>query len=633
MHIDNPLALLGLPIVGGLIVLMYILKLKRKDVIVSSTYLWRQVIRDVQANAPFQKLRRNLLLLLQLIIAALVILALALPFFYSSGLGGRNIVVIVDTSASMQSTDVKPSRLDEARRKAYDQINSLRAGDMMMLLSASSRPEALTGFSNEKTELKRALDLLKPHDTPTNMRDALNLAADLVASRNAGDSGEIVLISDGGFEAQTSGVGPSGPTQQYTLANLNLGKTHVDFIPVGTGHDNVGITAVDFRRNLGTEQKSVELLVVTHNYGGAPRKFVEEIYSDKDLVEAHEITLAPDSEDTEPYDIPEPENPTQMQVKLDVKDDLAVDNSASLILKPRKTLKVLLVGKENIFLENALKVDPGVELSKAANYSSGKGFDVVVFNEAAPSKLPEGNYLFIHCTSDQAPVKTSGSVDNVSAADWERDDPVLRYVDFGTDLFGSAMKAEPAGWGRQLAVAESGSLIVAGEKNRMRAVFVGFDLMQTRFMLNVSFPILISDSVRWLGTGGDDSELGEIHTGDPISIPAAIGTGALTVLKPDGVRREISTAEQGGAVFADTDLAGQYQVTGKGFQYAFAANLASASESDITPHRSLAVMDNPTASAGRKIKTPVPLMPLLALLGLVVLCVEWWVFHRRAYVS
>src|SRR5579862_2823289 len=139
MHFDFAKALFGLPIIGGLIVLMYILKLKRKDVIVSSTFLWRQVIRDVQANAPFQKLRRNLLLLLQLIIASLIIFALARPFFLAYGIGGRNIVVIVDTSASMQSTDEKPSRLEQARRKAYDEINGLRPGDMMMILSASSR--------------------------------------------------------------------------------------------------------------------------------------------------------------------------------------------------------------------------------------------------------------------------------------------------------------------------------------------------------------------------------------------------------------------------------------------------------------------------------------------------------------
>src|SRR5450432_2686060 len=102
MHLISPLNLLWALPIGGLIVVMYILKLRRKDVVVSSTFLWRQVIRDVQANAPFQKLRKNLLLLLQLIIAGLVIFALARPLWRTYGIGGRNIVLIVDTSASMR---------------------------------------------------------------------------------------------------------------------------------------------------------------------------------------------------------------------------------------------------------------------------------------------------------------------------------------------------------------------------------------------------------------------------------------------------------------------------------------------------------------------------------------------------
>src|SRR5438309_9747778 len=100
MHFLNLWYLLWTLPIGGLIVVMYILKLRRKDVIVSSTFLWRQVIRDVQANAPFQKLRKNLLLLLQLMAAGLIVFALARPFLPFLANGGRNVVVIVDTSAS-----------------------------------------------------------------------------------------------------------------------------------------------------------------------------------------------------------------------------------------------------------------------------------------------------------------------------------------------------------------------------------------------------------------------------------------------------------------------------------------------------------------------------------------------------
>src|SRR2546430_16300373 len=106
MNLAAPLNLLWLPLIGGLIVLMYILKLRRRDVVVSSTWLWRQVIRDVQANAPFQKLRKNLLLFLQLLAILFLVLLLARPFWKGRGLGGRSVVILVDNSPSMRATGI-----------------------------------------------------------------------------------------------------------------------------------------------------------------------------------------------------------------------------------------------------------------------------------------------------------------------------------------------------------------------------------------------------------------------------------------------------------------------------------------------------------------------------------------------
>ena len=643
MHFASLSALLLLPVIGGLIVLMYILKLRRKDVVVASTYLWRQVIRDVQANAPFQKLRKNLLLFLQLLIAALLIFALARPFTRTLNTGGRSIVLVLDSSASMRATDVLPSRFDAAKQEAQQIVNHMGAGDMMMVISAYSRPEAVSGFSSEKSELRRVIDGLKPHDTPTNMRDALNLAADLVAGRNNGEAGRIELVSDGGFEAGDGNAGSSGSggtETQYTLANLNLGKTHVAFHPIGKGRDNVGITAVDFRRSLGGE-KTVQLLVVTHNFSGQPKKFNEEIYIEDSLFDAHEVSLPANGESTEAYYVQEPEKPVKMRVRLDVKDDLASDNEAVLILRPRKMLSVLLVGGENMWLENALKVDPGVTLSKSATYPAdrAKAYDVIVFNEAAPARLPEGNYLFLHCTSDQSPAKISkeknNEKDNVGFADTERDQPALRYVDFGSENLLGVYKASPLGWGKEIAVGETGSLIVTGEKNKMRAEFISFSLDKSvHFMLTVAFPIFISNSVRWLGTGSDDSERAHVHSGDTLTIPAPPGAGRLTVTKPDGGKREVVVGERGGAIFDNVDEVGVYKVAGSNYpEYTFAANLASTSESDITPHKSLAILENATPPSTRKVLTQQELLPYLAFLALLVLVIEWYVFHRRIHLN
>jgi hypothetical protein len=617
MNFLAPWNLLWLLPIGGLIVLMYILKLRRKDVVVSSTLLWRQVIRDTQANAPFQKLRKNLLLCLQLFTASLLVLALARPFLRLTGFGGRRIVLIVDTSASMGATDVKPSRLEVAKKIARERIDALQPGDQMMILSAYSRPEAVTGFTAKREELRHAVGRLQLHDTPNQMREALNLAANLVAARDQNAAGRIELISDGSFEEGGQA--------------LDLGQAQLEFFPVGVGRHNVGITAVDFRRNLG-EENSVQVLIVTRNFSDKPLTFTQELHAEENLVDAQEITLPPGGENTEPIDLPEPERPVTLRVRLDVEDDLGADNTALLILTPRKRVRALLVGRESLFLEKALQVDPGVEVSKAAVYTGQTGYDVVIFNEEAPAKLPPGRYLFFHCASDQAPVRVEGEAANVAPADWDREHPALRYVDFGSERFGKALNASPRPWGREIAVAESGALIVAGENERTRALFVGFSLSESLFALRVAFPIFVSNSVRWLATG-DANETTPTATGKPALIPAPPGTGRLIITRPDGVRREIVAGERGGTAFDETDRIGVYTVMGRDFAYRFAVNLGSAAESDITPRRELTIGGNPAPVSGKRVTVSKELLPWLIALALIVLAVEWWAFHRRVYVN
>ena len=62
------------------VVIFYLLKRKRVVKLVSSTLLWQKFLADTQASAPFQRLRHNWLLILQLLMLALAVFALMRPF-------------------------------------------------------------------------------------------------------------------------------------------------------------------------------------------------------------------------------------------------------------------------------------------------------------------------------------------------------------------------------------------------------------------------------------------------------------------------------------------------------------------------------------------------------------------------
>ena len=119
------------------IVLLYFLKLRRTPLEVPSTYLWHKSIEDLHVNSIWQRLRTSLLLLLQLLLVAIAMLALVRPGWSGSKLEGDRFIFLIDTSASMSSTDVKPTRLAEAKRRVGELIEQMASGDVAMLVSFS----------------------------------------------------------------------------------------------------------------------------------------------------------------------------------------------------------------------------------------------------------------------------------------------------------------------------------------------------------------------------------------------------------------------------------------------------------------------------------------------------------------
>ena len=162
------------------IVLLYFLKLKRRPLEVPSTYLWHKSVEDLHVNSIWQRLRNNLLLYLQLAVVLLIVLALLRPSWQALHLAGSRLVLLIDNSASMQATDVKPSRLEEAKRRAGELIDQMHSGDAAMLISFSDTARVEQNFTDNRQQLREALAAIKPSQHSTNLSEALKLAAGLV---------------------------------------------------------------------------------------------------------------------------------------------------------------------------------------------------------------------------------------------------------------------------------------------------------------------------------------------------------------------------------------------------------------------------------------------------------------------
>ena len=146
-HFLNPLAAaIAAAIAVPALLILYFLKLRRREMLVSSTLLWKKAIQDLQVNAPFQKLRRNLLLILQLMLLAALCLALSRPVANYTPGAGRTSVILIDRSASMSARDVDGrSRLDEAKRRAKEIVNSMGRNS-----SSSRAPPAPLGSTGRR---------------------------------------------------------------------------------------------------------------------------------------------------------------------------------------------------------------------------------------------------------------------------------------------------------------------------------------------------------------------------------------------------------------------------------------------------------------------------------------------------
>ncbi|MDH3603892.1 MAG: BatA and WFA domain-containing protein, partial [Candidatus Tectomicrobia bacterium] len=191
----NPAAfafLLSIPI----IIALHSLRYRRRDVQVSTLFLWEQVMREAHGSLGLRRLVQNLPLLLQLLLALLLTAALANPALTQSVAQSKDIILVLDISASMQTRTPQGTRFDTARRHALEVLGTLPSGRQMAVIAAGRQPRVVTFFTDETALLRQAITALQPTEAPGNMREAILLALSFTQGRK---SQEVVVIGDGAY--------------------------------------------------------------------------------------------------------------------------------------------------------------------------------------------------------------------------------------------------------------------------------------------------------------------------------------------------------------------------------------------------------------------------------------------------
>ncbi len=616
--LPSALAFAGLAIP---IIIFYMLKLRRRPARVSSLMLWQQVIQDRQANAPWQRIRRNLLLLLQLLILALLVLALARPYFNVAAAVQGNVVILLDASASMQATDVVPTRFAVAQNEARSLIDRLSASDAVTLIAVESTPRILASSSTDHGSIRRSLTNLEPSSAPADWDSALTLAA-----ANAGTlpDASVVIISDGGLNTSFN-------NETETLPTL---PAEVEFITIGQSQANQGLVALALRE--GPEGPEVFLRAI--NADSQPTRRLVEVQVDGQLFDARWLDIpAKGSANLTLSGLPL--TTQQVTANLQGEDILAADDTAWTV-RSTAPIRVLIVGPGNLFLERALALVPDLTLQRATPEQSlpETPFDLVIFDRVDMDQVledepvPDSSLLFIAPPSSTSLFQVTGTISQTRITNLNEEDPVLAYVKLNTTRVAQAQAVQPPPWGRTLVQAEDGPLLITGQTEQQRAAILTFDLHQSDLPLQIDFPILMVNLARWL-LPTSSSNLGQaqsLQAQQGINLPGATTAENLLIRTPTE-EFELSPAER---QFNETNQLGIYQILAKESDQpeprvlnTFAVNLLAESETNLQPQTPNFGTEQATVTDDNLVGQREWWWLAIAL-GLVVLLIEWWVYWR-----
>ena len=577
------------------VIMLYILKRKYKEEVISSSLLWKEVYKNTRANTPWEKFKKNIMLLLQIIIILSVILALMSPFISMGGKSYKNIIMVIDNTASMNTIyDGSNSRLEQGKALAKEYLNSTKEGTNTYIISYDGTSNLLLNGDFNKSNAASIIDKISTSYGSGDISDVVSFVKAI--GDGVGEEYEALIFTD----------------KQAAISDINGRIVYLGNSGLNGSVDNVSHKFVDDK---------VKVIANVTNNGDSLYEGDFSLYNGEELAAVEGVTLQVGESKTLSFEL-DSLNSDYLKGELSRKDILMEDNTYYHVVNENKVKKILLVTDENVFLEKAFGSIENTEVYKTndvSNITDNDEYDLYVFDNKMPEVMPrKGSILFINPNSNEFfNVLQGGEIGQATAVKGS----VSSYLENTQFTLSEYNIIETPYYGTNILTIDDNSIGFKGEINDRKIAALSFDLHATDFALKKEFPILIYElGEELISTGMVYSN--NFKAGEKIVVKSSDFESEINVTYPNGDIKDLKSGEE---VKGELAL-GIYKINQNDNNESFSVNFPTSSESDTSVET---IGENDNIVHGKSnLKSGFNLTPIFILLAMLVVAFEWILYKK-----
>ncbi len=599
-----------------IIIILYLLKPRGTDYLISSNLLWKQLLKNEQSRTFFEKFVHNMLMYLQILIIALLVIALMSPFIQRSGRSGGRKVLLIDTSASMQHVGSSgKSRLEEAVEQACDYVRTAQDTRFSVVTVDATGAQLLAVDIVDADSLVRTLQGIECSDSGGNLTQAQSVLDTLMgeaaneAASSGGDAADVLVYTDGTGAAAFEELRGNADKELYVMGDVS---------------SNV---ANEYTAFTSREDGLFDIMVSITNYSDEEASLDVSLYDDetyeKKMIALASMHLAPSESRICFFEQVDWKGKT-LTSRIDKisfsggsADSLVRDNESSALKNQENLMRGLLVGDGNTFIEKAYYAVTGESIVKAKTDAAvdeaadslirtplkEQGYNIVIYDAGQTPQAAESNRLVFGNTGGEVVEILENVVLDMTDCDLTAG---LSGFTIGVNTAYCFALPEDA----ESFLEYDGKCVgYYREFEDRKEIVVGFDIRESDFPLRAEFPVFLANAMIYLS---DTSWLATnvYYAGEEIA------------LQP--------WAELDRSQFESRPgKAGLYTLGNADYQESYVVRFQTATESDGRETADLENLPANSSDAVRQQKVKQTLRHLFILLALVFLVIEWIVYVRQ----